>query len=323
MRSRLRNFCFTWNNPPGMPQGLDALKNISKYLVFQLEIGENGTPHVQGYCELDGQKSFKQLKDMYPAMHIERRYATASQAASYCRKEDTRAPGSASGPWEYGTISSQGRRKDVETFRDAIKEGQTMSELLDSHPQQVAQFPKFMNVVKSTMPKQIRLDLRVEVHYGDAGTGKTRQAFERFPDLYRVPVTQKNSIWFDGYLEDEVLLLDDFSGEFALKSLLNILDIYPVQVPIKGGFASLEAKRIIITTNKAPQDWYDWTNRSKQKLALFRRFHKLVYYEEGKDPVVLDRQEEETNAAWLDRWIEVSEDDPIPSFLVPNIQLNI
>lgn len=50
-----KHWCFTWNNPPGDDQMVyDIVKDWNTtYLVFQSEVGESGTPHIQGYAEFE------------------------------------------------------------------------------------------------------------------------------------------------------------------------------------------------------------------------------------------------------------------------------
>ena len=64
-QSRLRNFCFTLNNP-----GIDDFQDLqawaitsTKYTIIGEEAGEEKkTPHLQGYCELKRQTRFTTLK---------------------------------------------------------------------------------------------------------------------------------------------------------------------------------------------------------------------------------------------------------------------
>ena len=49
-----RHVCFTYNNPSSSPTQFQALLQAAeriRYAIFQLEEGENGTPHYQGYVE--------------------------------------------------------------------------------------------------------------------------------------------------------------------------------------------------------------------------------------------------------------------------------
>lgn len=69
-----------------------------KYLVYQLEAGESGTPHFQGYVEMKKRTTLLQMKKLFPGAHLEKRRGTQAEARAYCMKNDSRLEG----PWEYG-----------------------------------------------------------------------------------------------------------------------------------------------------------------------------------------------------------------------------
>ena len=273
---QLRHFVFTINNPTQTPDELWAtLSCKAKYLIFQKEIGANGTPHYQGYCELTRRTRFPVIKNLIPTAHIEPRRGSQAQARDYARKEDTRTEG----PFEFGEFiaAEPGKRNDVRAFRDAILSGKRKRELLEEYPECLQRYPKFVELVRSTIVQQPRIGLRVHLLWGEPGLGKSRFAYESSDDLYTVPIGK--DLWFDGYDGQQALLLDDFSGEMKLVHLLRLLDIYPIQVPVKGAFVSLTATTIYITSNKHPRDWYDWGKHGEIRYrALMRRFHKITRY---------------------------------------------
>lgn len=96
--SRARRFCFTINNP--VVAELDALKDslgkTAHKWVYQIEVGENGTPHVQGCLEFEHQRSFNVVKDIVGVRaHVEKCKGNWKQNVLYCTKEEGRE----SGPW--------------------------------------------------------------------------------------------------------------------------------------------------------------------------------------------------------------------------------
>lgn len=94
------HWCFTYNNPPDpIDPIVQGLQKICKKFVFQQEIGENGTPHLQGYVHLRSKCRLSKLKSQYPTVHWE---PTRSILGSieYCSNESKRAPGG--GIWKYG-----------------------------------------------------------------------------------------------------------------------------------------------------------------------------------------------------------------------------
>ena len=73
-----------------MEQMEHLLRHECEWFVFQEEVGENGTPHLQGTMKLRVKQRMTQLKKLNPKIHWE---ATRSVSASlaYCQKEKTRS----------------------------------------------------------------------------------------------------------------------------------------------------------------------------------------------------------------------------------------
>lgn len=86
--SRTRNYCFTVNNYSNI-----ELDSIEKYLnnsncdyVLGLEVGEEGTPHIQGCIKFKNPVYFSALKKNIPRAHIETQKGTWQQNIDYCTK---------------------------------------------------------------------------------------------------------------------------------------------------------------------------------------------------------------------------------------------
>ena len=88
--------------------------------------------------------------------------------------------------------------------------------------------------------------------YGETGTGKSRWAFENFPDAYRFPCD--GSGWWDGYTGQKVVVFDDLRSNSGLSFsvLLKVLDRYPMRVQQKGASTELLATTFVITAPMAP-----------------------------------------------------------------------
>lgn len=84
---RFRKVCFTLNNY-SEEEFTQILRSFVDYkYVIGKEVGEGGTPHLQGYVEFGRQLSLKQLKEINNRMHIEKTRGTRAQNLKYCRKE--------------------------------------------------------------------------------------------------------------------------------------------------------------------------------------------------------------------------------------------
>lgn len=127
-----RNVCFTVNNPP--ENSTIEWPDYVQYGVFQLERGENGTLHWQGYAELTKVVRLGALKQWLPTAHFEKRRGTDVQARDYCMKQDATY---VAGPWEHGTFvpaaQTQGKRRDIDDVKEAILAGASKRQVYEEY----------------------------------------------------------------------------------------------------------------------------------------------------------------------------------------------
>jgi len=287
-----RNYIFVINNPTHTPEALIeevfSSNTDFKYAVFQKEKGENGTVHYQGYMELKTPRRVAWLKKLMPTAHFEKRRGTREQARDYCCKEDSKVDG----PWEYGEFGQQrGKRTDLDALYKAARSKATLLEVAEEAPSAYMRYYKAVQHVRQieAFSKPTRTEdnkLEVILLYGSPGTGKTRMAYEEAPDLYAIPVGKQ--LWADNYAGEPDVLFDDFTGNVRLVDALRMLDRYPIQVPIKGGFVWWCPRRIYITTNKHPRDWYNFDTRADQYRALTRRITKVIQFHEDGERQTFD-----------------------------------
>lgn len=137
--SRAKNWCFTLNN---YTQGdVDRLANLgssASYIVFGREVGENGTPHLQGFISFDERKRLQQVKTLIggnPHVEVARNIPAAIQ---YCKKDgDFEEVGELSG--------GQGRRSDLDSFKEAVKSGLlSLKEIRESHSEVYSKHRRFV-----------------------------------------------------------------------------------------------------------------------------------------------------------------------------------
>lgn len=167
-----RRFVFTLNNPKHTLCEWDFKSWGATYVVFQEEIGESGTHHLQGYIEMPKPvrpTSFTGLE----GAHFEKANGTGEQCTAYCTKEDTRV----GEPVVWGKMSrGAGSRTDIVALRDAVRDGKRGRALYDDDGLVGAavKYQRGLAALEqcySVAPE--RGDIRVVFHYGPPGTGKT------------------------------------------------------------------------------------------------------------------------------------------------------
>lgn len=145
-------FCFTRFAAHGTldpDQIYQSLQPLCTYFAFQQEVcPETGQDHIQGYIALKKRSRATTLCRAFPA-HYEARRGSHTEASAYAQKEATRKPGCI--PRVFGVAPIEpGGRNDLESFRDAIIEGASDWLLLELFPREMAKFPKFLHLVRSS-----------------------------------------------------------------------------------------------------------------------------------------------------------------------------
>ncbi len=263
--SRYRNWCFTENNPEGFlyPETWDNCT----YCVYQEEMSETGTYHLQGYAEFSVRLRLQGVKDCsgMQGAHFDRRRGTAKQAAHYCKKpvpgclcnHCVEASERIGGPYEFGEITGQGNRSDLSDAKEAIDEGTDMVDMWQDHFSTMVRYHRSMELYKRITVSKRAWVMDIQVYTGPTGTGKTRRAYDDYPDLYMVPQTKMSGTYWDDYDGQETVLVDEMYGNrFSWGFLLQLCDRYPMKVPIHGGFVEFTSRRIVFTSNVHPGLWY-------------------------------------------------------------------
>lgn len=209
--------------------------------------------HWQGYYECKTRVGIKghQVNLDAPKQHVSRAMGSAEDNIAYCNKSDTRIDE----PFTYGSISKQGKRNDLIELKKSIDEGKTLKEIADEH---FTEFIKFHRGIKEYMNlNRIRRNWKTKVIIivGPPGCGKSRYAWETYPDAYDLR-NSDTGLWWDGYDNHKTVIIDDFYGWIKYDTLLRLCDRYPMMVDTKGGACNFVAENIIITSNSQPEEWY-------------------------------------------------------------------
>lgn len=248
--SRSRNWFLTINNPD--TTDLPALPT-ERFAIWQKEVGESGTPHLQATLVYPDAVSFSTIKKTYPTAWIGH-VKSLPAAINYCRKEDTRVDG----PWTRGEEPRQGKRTDidkcVELVIDNIGAKRPFKAAAMAMPGTLAKYHKGIEfVVSQLIPDRTEIP-EVHVYFGNTESGKTKTATEWVPDNWKWGPAMKQ--WFTGYLGQKEALFDEFRGQIPYAEMLMILDRYTCDREIKGGMVSFVATKIAITSPVPPIMWY-------------------------------------------------------------------
>lgn len=261
-----RNWVFTLNNPTEV---LIFGEEKVRYAIWQKEIGENGTPHYQGYIELKRNQRLAAMKKLIPGAHFEQRRGTREQARDYSRKEETRAEG----PWEFGTWDEggQGSRTDLQDVKRMLDEGKPLLSVAEEHFSTFLRYERGLQSYKRLKQSDRKGKTEVDLYLGSPGVGKSYRAAEEATGGY----WKSPDKWWDGYEQQRVVVIDDFSGWLQWTQLLHILDAYPCDVEAKGTKLKFNSARIIITSNYHPDDWYSKEGTKRPIDALMRRIDRI------------------------------------------------
>jgi len=136
--SRAKSWCFTINNyTPAIEAHLQGLGAAVEYLVYGREVGDGGTPHLQGFVKFADRKRFSHVRSLLgsnPHLEVARNIAASVE---YCKKDGN--------IFELGTLGpGQGHRSDLESFKDAVKGGMfSLDEIREDHSAAYARHPRF------------------------------------------------------------------------------------------------------------------------------------------------------------------------------------
>ena len=90
--SSAKRWCFTINNPTDDDMFWEDAEHQEQFdfLAVQYEVGEQGTPHYQGFVILKRKNRLTCLKSNFNSRaHWEKTRGTDLEAAEYCMKDDT------------------------------------------------------------------------------------------------------------------------------------------------------------------------------------------------------------------------------------------
>lgn len=259
--SQSKRWVFTLNN-----YSEAEYKNVSElehtYLCVGKEVGENGTPHLQGFIIFKSNKRLSAVKKLLERAHWEIARGTAQQASDYCKKDGDFLESGVC-PATAADAGGEAEATRWKRAREAAESGQ-----LDEIPDDIyiRHYRTLKEIKKDHMAKPEDCAGVTGVWiYGPPGVGKSHGARQEFPDAY----FKMQNKWWDGYQGEKYVILDDFDSK-ELGHLLKIwADKYSFLAETKGGAIHIRPEKIVITSNYSIGElWQD----DQMVGALERRF---------------------------------------------------
>lgn len=268
--TKARNFVFTINNY--VDEDMDRIRGIGgdegcKYLCFGIEVGESGTPHLQGYVEFKNPRAFTAVCKLLKG-HVELRKGTAKQASDYCKKDGKFE--------EFGVMSNpNGKRKDYDAIKEGVIEGKGIKDMLLDGVIGDTFTLSFAERISKYLEPSRDWECKIIWLYGETGTGKSKWAKEYVKEKSYWKANRSDK-WWDGYDGQDIVWIDDLRGDWCkFHDMLTYADMYEVKVEVKGGYRQLRCNEIIVTCPYRPEDV--WKNQEDMK-QLIRRIKSILYF---------------------------------------------
>lgn len=274
MSGRYRSWCFTWNNyhlkyNDALPteEFCEVFFGKYKYIVMGIEVGsERKTKHIQGYIDFVNARTLGGLKKICKEIHWENRRGTWEEASYYCKKDGIFV--------EYGTPNEQGKRTDLDQLKFEILEiGLKVDSVAIENPMMYHKYGRTLNKIEDlAMRQKYRTEMTEGIWYwGPTGVGKSHKAFEGFTPATHY-VYPNDGGWWDGYTQQETVIMNDFRGDIPYNELLQLIDKWPQSVRRRNREPMpFTSKRIIITSSLSPVDTYKQRNKRDNIEQLLRR----------------------------------------------------
>lgn len=313
-------WCFTLNNPTIEDHPPNIWEDV-EYVIWQHEQGENGTEHLQGYVCFMKQKRLGWIrKECSDRAHWEPRAQNSNHEAAkhYCMKPVAGCecvhcddcPPSLGGPWTYGDDSKiptkKGQRTDIRDLFDALKGGAKAVDIM-LNPDMFGMWCRYYRAIDRFIldnePKRNWITF-TQVYWGVSGCGKTRRAHYEASlkddgtvgePYYVLRKPQGGGVYWDGYNGEKNIIIDEFYGWIPRTQMQVLCDRYPAVIDIKLGARNFVAKKIWITSNEPPKDWWKNIGLGAMERRLTGEFGNVEYMDKpwappGEVPVPLPMQ---------------------------------
>lgn len=259
-----RKWIFTVNNYT--ERDIAWAKSIeAKCMTVSKEVGESGTPHLQGRVIFKRNYRLAQLKKLHGKANW--LIMIDENDNNYVRKVDSDII------IDYDH-RRQGARTDLNEIKDEIMKGKSVDDIALENPQLYHQYGRTLEKLEDLKCKnKFRTEMTEGIWiHGETGTGKSHLAFEDYNENTHYLWNNIDKGWWDGYNGQETVILNDFRGEIPYGTLLQLIDRWPFNVPRRSRKpVPFLAKKIIITSSLPPDKIYKNRDAEDKIEQLLRR----------------------------------------------------
>lgn len=216
------------------------------------------TPHYQGYIHLKNAMTFHTFQKYLTRARISVAGGNDHQNQTYSSKDGNLL-------FEYGEPKEQGKRNDIKQLAQLIKGNQiTQEDVMFDYPELYMRYSRSIEKMFNAILQPRTQIPEVHWRWGLAGTGKTRYCIETHPSHY----VKDGTMWWDGYKQQEAIIIDDFDNAIPYRTLLRMLDRYVYQGQVKGGYIQINSPYIYITCEHPPTHYWNGNELAQVKRRL-------------------------------------------------------
>jgi len=269
-----RNWCFTDFEIRDIEGIFYKYDDIIRYVCFGQETcPKTKRKHQQGWIQFVNKKTLGGVKRIFASrqIHLEPCYGSESENDKYCQKDNRYTC--------LGQYVLQGQRTDLEDIKKRLDNQDSMYSISNAHFGDFLRYHsglyKYAQLVAKERTKKFR-NVEVIFYSGKTGTGKTITAMREAT----FKIEGDSLDWWDGYENDKIICIDEYSNQIPVTRLLNILDGYQLRLPIKGGFTYANWNKIYVTTNLTKEELHPFAKDEHQR-ALIRRIKTFAEVTKG------------------------------------------